>query len=79
MIIKDEISLREFDAWAKGRENLDKLTDEEKDRLEAIMSDMYPDGMSATELNDLLWFDFETVCDWLGLEYDSDEDEIVRD
>lgn len=79
MIIKDEISLREFEAWSKGRENLDKLADEEKDRLEGILSDMYPDGMSATELNDLLWFDFETVCDWLGLEYAPDEDEVVRD
>lgn len=79
MIIKNEISLREFEAWTKGRENLDKLTDEEKDRLMGILSEMHPDGMSITELNDLLWFDFEAVCDWLGLEYDPDKDEIVRD
>lgn len=31
-----------------------------------------PDGIDETELNDLLWFDAETVYEWLGV---GDEDE----
>lgn len=29
---------------------------------------MYPDGMSETELNDLLWFEDDTIAEWLGFE-----------
>lgn len=34
--------------------------------------------MSETEINDLMWFDFKTVCEWLNLEYDSEKGEIIR-
>lgn len=40
---------------------------------------MYPNGISSTELNDLLRFEFEDVCNWLGLEYDIEQDEIIRE
>ena len=23
-----------------------------------------------TEINDIMWFQFEDVCDWLGLDYE---------
>ena len=32
-----------------------------------------------TEINDLFWFDFATVCEAIGLKYDADKDEIIRD
>ena len=43
--------------------------------LEAILEDAYPDGMDETELNDLLWFESETVFEWLGIGDEEDEDE----
>ena len=41
--------------------------------LEAILEDLYPEGISMVGLNDLLWHDSETVLGWLGLSED-DED-----
>lgn len=81
MKIYSETSLRNFRAWSGGAENLGRLTIDQCDELEAILEDAYPEGMDETTLNDLLWFDFETVLDWLGLYqdqntlavYDSDE------
>ena len=35
---------------------------------------MYPDGLSDTELNDLLWFEPEQIYDWLGIEEEEEED-----
>jgi len=46
------------------------------DDLEAVLEEIFPAGMSETELNDLLWFEAEIVCAWVGLQYDDDTDEI---
>lgn len=45
------------------------------DQLEFMLEDMYPEGMSDTELNDLLWFDGDEVLSWLGLSEEEDDDE----
>ena len=79
MKLVDHISLRDFDAWCEARDNLVQLTDKEIDELETIIEDMYPNGISSVELNDLLRFEFEDVCDWLDLEYDVDHDEVIRE
>lgn len=79
MKIVDEVSLRDFDAWCEARDHLAQLTDKEIDQLETIIEDMYPDGISSVELNDLLRFEFDDVCYWLDLEYDANHDEIIRE
>ena len=79
MKLVDRISLRDFDAWCEAKDHLSQLTDKEIDELENIIEDMYPDGISSVELNDLLRFEFDDVCDWLDLEYDADHDEVIRE
>ena len=37
---------------------------------------MYPEGMTETQLNDLLWFDSESVYEWLGIR---SEEQIKRE
>ena len=75
MKIYSEESLRNFDFWSGGRSNAEELTYNQLDELEAILEDMYPEGMSATELNDLMWFDFDTIKEWLGIEDEDEDDE----
>lgn len=68
MTIKSEISLENFEAWSGGRDTLDRIINEGKcNELENILEDLYPDGMTDTELNDLLWFDSDTVFEWLNI------------
>ena len=74
MKIYSEESLRNFDFWSGARSNAEELTYDQLDELEAILEDMYPEGMSATELNDLMWFEFDTIKEWLGIEDEDDED-----
>ena len=74
MRIYSDDGLRNFDFWAGARTNAEELTYDQLNDLEAILEDMYPDGMSAVELNDLMWFEFDTIKEWLGIE-DEDEDE----
>jgi hypothetical protein len=68
MKIYSENSLSNFEFWSGAKDNAAKLTDKELDQIESILEDSNPDGMSATEINDLFWFEFETVCEWIGKE-----------
>lgn len=68
MIITYELDLQNFEAWSGAKDTLERIQREGKcDLLEQILEDTYPEGMTETELNDLLWFESETVYEWLDI------------
>ena len=68
MTITYELDLNSFQAWSGAKDTLDRVQREGKcAELENILEELYPDGMTETELNDLLWFEPETVYEWLGI------------
>ena len=69
MRIYSDESLRNFEFWSQAYDNATELSYEDLDVIEGILEEQYPDGMSATELNDLFWHDFDTVLEWVGKEY----------
>ena len=69
MKILRENSLSDFEFWNGAEDFAARLTDEELSAIEAVIEDLYPDGIGETELNDLFWFEPETVCEWIGLDY----------
>ena len=78
MKVYKEVDLSRFDFWSGAKETAkridEKLGEDGWRQLEAILEDAYPDGIDETQLNDLLWFEPETVYEWLGIE-DGDEEE----
>ena len=69
MKITSEMSLKNFKAWSGAKDTLNKLIELDKcDELEFILDDLYPDGLTDTQLNDILWFDDEWVYETLGIE-----------
>lgn len=78
MTITSEISLQDFQAWSGGRDTLNRIINLGKcDELENTLDELYPNGMSAGELNDLLWFEEEQICEWLGIRtYDTIKKEL---
>lgn len=79
MTIKTEQNLRYFEFWSGAKVNAEMMTCEELDSVENELEALYPEGMTDTEINDLFWFDFDYVCELIGLEYDAGKDEIIRD
>ena len=79
MKIYSEQSLANFKFWSGAETTAQRIWEEQGsegfDQLEAILEDLYPDGIDETDLNDLLWFDADTVYEWLGIEDEEDEDE----
>ena len=68
MTINYELDLNSFQAWSGAKDTLERSQREGKcAELENILEELYPDGMTETELNDLLWFEPETVYEWLGI------------
>mgnify|MGYP007099963583 CR=1 FL=1 len=79
MKIFSDNSLREFNFWSGAKENANELSGEQLDKLETILEDVYPDGIDATDLNDMMWFEFDTIKEWLGIEDEEEEDEEEED
>lgn len=75
MKIYSEKSLRNFEFWNGAKENAKEFTDEQLDQIETILEDMYPDGMDETQINDLFWFEPETLREWLGIEEEEEEED----
>ena len=68
MTITYELDLNSFQAWSGAKDTLDRIQREGKcEELENVLEELYPDGMTETQLNDLLWFDSESVYEWLGI------------
>lgn len=66
MRIYEDISLRNFKFWSGAVDTAKVLTDEQLDRVETELEMAYPDGVSDTFINDLFWFESETVYKWAG-------------
>ena len=75
MKIITEQPLRDFQFWSGAKDNAKELTYEQCDELESMLDDMYPDGLTDTQLNDLMWFEFDTIKEWLNITDECDDDE----
>ena len=73
MKVTTEQSLSNFNFWSGAKDNASELTDSQLDTIESILEDIYPDGMDETSVNDLFWFDFETVKEWIGITEEEEE------
>lgn len=68
MNVTYELDLKNFEAWSGAVDTLDRIRNEGKcEELEFMLEEMYPDGMTETQLNDLLWFESDTIFEWLGI------------
>ena len=69
MKITSEMSLKNFKAWSGAKDTLNKLIELDKcEELEFILDDLYPEGLTDIQLNDILWFENEWIYETLGIE-----------
>ena len=78
MKVYDDVNLTSFQFWGGARDRALMLTYDEVEEVESVLEDIYPEGVSATTINDIFAFDFEWVCESIGLKYDVENDVIVR-
>lgn len=68
MKVIHETSLRDFDFWSGAQHTADELTWHELDQIEAFLEDAYPEGMSATDINDMFRFEQDFIASCIGYE-----------
>lgn len=80
MTITYELDLNSFQAWSGAKDTLERIQREGKcTELENVLEELYPDGMTETELNDLLWFDSESVYEWLGIRSEGQIEKEIKE
>lgn len=68
----------EYEPWSGAIETWEKIEKADKvEDLDFLLEDIYPEGLTKTELNDLLWFEADWVLEQLGL--DEEVDDTVED
>lgn len=76
MELKHDVPLRNFEFWSGAEQRARHLTWEQLDRIEFELEELYPDGMTDTQVNDLFWFEEDFIASLLGY---SDWEELVED
>ena len=63
-----EKNLREFEAWGGAVHTKNLILDAGlEEEFEGLIEELYPNGLSDTELNDILWFDADWILENLGI------------
>ena len=75
MKIYTEKSLRDFEFWSGARDRVKYLGYNELDTIEGILEELYPEGIDETTINDIFWFEEDTIAEWLGY---SDFEELMH-
>ena len=70
------MSLEDFDAWSGAIETKQMILDAGKAAdFDALIEELYPDGIEETQLNDILWFEKDWIRESLDIRDEDDEDE----
>ena len=75
-VYKNVYDRNDFDFWSGACDTAKYLEDKEIELILRELEDMYPDGLSETELNDIFWFEDDWLARIIG--YDDFEEVINR-
>lgn len=76
MKVISEISLKDFEFWSGGADRANNCSAEELDTLEQFFEETEPEeGWTDTNINDMFWFEFDTLAQYLGYK---DEEDFYR-
>lgn len=71
----ENLQLSDFDAWSGAKDTKQTiLAHNMGDEFDRLIEELYPDGLSETHLNDLLWFESEWIYEQLGISEEEDEE-----
>ena len=73
-------TLDDYEPWSGAKDTYEAIVDAGKlDALDSYLEDTYPEGLTITALNDLLWFDGDSVLSDLGIYTEDAIDTAIQD
>lgn len=74
------MDIGDYRPWSGAVDTFYKIQDADMvGALENYLEDIYPEGLTVTELNDILWFDGESVLRDLGISDEEDDEDEEED
>lgn len=77
MKVYRDVPLTEFNFWAGAQDRVKYLSCDELEQIEAILEILHPEGLEEAMINDLFWFEYDLIAEWLG--YESFEEIMERE
>ena len=72
----NETTLDNFQAWSGATDTKNTILENNKgDEFDSLIEELYPDGLSETQLNDILWFESNWCFESLGIKEEEEEEE----
>ena len=69
----NNVTLVNFTTWSGATDTKQTILDANKsEEFDNMIEELYPDGLSETSLNDLLWFEEEWIYEILGISEDDE-------
>ena len=79
MIIHQEITFDDFEPWSGARDTYERIMKADLgDEFDALITELYPDGCTETQINDILWFDADWVYECLGMSKEDEDDDGIE-
>lgn len=76
MKITTETGLQDFQTWSGATDTKNTIIENCKsEEFDSLIEDLYPDGFTDTQLNDLLWFESDWIYEQLGIKEEEEEEE----
>lgn len=68
MALVVNVGIEGYKPWSGAISTWNEIEEANKvDELEYLLEELYPEGITDTQLNDLLWFESDWVYDQLGI------------
>lgn len=71
----ENTTLANFDAWSGAKDTKETILNAGKgEEFDFLIEELYPNGLSETQLNDLLWFESDWIYESLGISEEEEEE-----
>ena len=68
-VINENLSITDFEAWSGAISTKETIIENNKENeFNSLIEELYPDGITDTNLNDLLWHDSDWCLEQLGID-----------
>lgn len=70
----ENTTLSNFNAWSGAIDTKERIIEEGKENdFDNLIEELYPDGLTETQLNDILWFEEDWIFEMLGISEEEEE------
>lgn len=68
MKVTTETTLVNFQTWCGATDTKNTIIEADKtEEFDSLIEEIYPDGLTDTQLNDILWFESDWIYEQLGI------------